>query len=562
MTEWCIVAIPEKSDRVWRRSSEKIPHMTLLFLGEQDDPEIARHIALQIQHTVNTSLTEFGAAVDSRGVLGPKNADVLFFDQLDFPKEVLEFRGLLLKDDTIRGCYDSAEQFPSFTPHLTLGYPDKPAKPPKGEWDDDEWRYVHFNKIAFWIAEDDGPEFEMSYKPGYTKGVVSKADPYSDYMSDCAPTVTHSKSSYVHIPSPNLSHLARGTSSTSFMRPVMDILDDTLQHALDVTEYISEDETYLAHAEAGGLKMKSTLRESYDREHQVALEKLLKHAVGGRPAETAHIRYSVMSLPDNDWLVSTINSVEHTGTAETRIHPFRDENGLIEDYIIIADNVPETDIPHAIRHHGVKGMKWGVRRKASQLAASAGAAARAKRSSMAATRAVKKDIRDNEKYMRKVSKSVGKTEKKAAREIAKNVAKDEKKQARRDLLKRPVTEDAVAASKGRERSSKHGTDALSNKELQSLVTRMNLEQQLSNLKANEKAAKSRNSGRTYASDLLKGAGQTLVNEAASYAGQEAMKYAFNRASQANEARTTRRAESQRADQPALPSRRLALPRGR
>ena len=548
MTDWCIVAIPETSDRVWRRSSEKIPHMTLLFLGEQDDPELARHIALQIQHTVNTSLTEFSASVDSRGVLGPKNADVLFFDQLEFPKEVLEFRGLLLQDAAIRSCYDSAEQFPSFTPHLTLGYPDKPAKPPKGDWDDDEWRYVHFNKIAFWIAEDDGPEFEMSYRPGHTKGVVSKVDPYSDYMSDSPAPMAHSRTSYVHVPTPHLGHLPRGAQSTSFMRPVMDVLEDTLQHTLEVTEYLSEDETYLAHAEIGGLKVKSTLRESYDREHQVALEKSLKHAVGGRPSETAHIRFLVTSLPDNDWLVSTINSIEHTGTAETRIHPFRDENGLIEDYIVISDNVQPGDLKYAIQHYGVKGMKWGVRRKASQLLSSAGAAARAKRSSMAEARSLKKTVKSENKAIAKTNKAAAKASQKEKRQADKQFEKDAR-------FKRPVTEDAVAATKGRNKAGKHGTDALSNKELQSLVTRMNLEQQLANLKDNEKASKARNSGRTYLNDLMKDAGKTFVNEAVTYAAQEGMKAAFAKAGEAKEARQERRANyrpSTRGGTPELP----------
>lgn len=34
MANWAIVAIPEERDPVWKYSSEKVPHMTLLFLGE------------------------------------------------------------------------------------------------------------------------------------------------------------------------------------------------------------------------------------------------------------------------------------------------------------------------------------------------------------------------------------------------------------------------------------------------------------------------------------------------------------------------------------------------
>ena len=37
MSNLVIVAIPDENDRVWKVSSEKIPHMTLLFLGDEDE---------------------------------------------------------------------------------------------------------------------------------------------------------------------------------------------------------------------------------------------------------------------------------------------------------------------------------------------------------------------------------------------------------------------------------------------------------------------------------------------------------------------------------------------
>ena len=568
--DWAIVAVPEESDRVHKRSSEKVPHITLLYFGEQDDPEAARHVAQQLQHTVNTSLTSFGLEVDRRGTLGPKNADVLFFEKNKQCKKIDEFRSLLLQDAVIRGLYDSTEQYPEWTPHLTLGYPETPAVKPTEDWDDDTPRYVHFDKIEFWVEDYEGPSFDLSYEPGFSKDVATERAPYDMSMSEDSPaTVTHQSPTYMHVPSGDTKGLLVGGRSRSYIRPVMEVLGESLQHTLNVMTPIVEDETFLAHAEAGELATGTDIREKYDRIHQRELLAQLAHAVGGRQSEMSHIRYDITPLPDNDWLISTINTLEHTGTAETRVHPYRNEHGLIEEFIVIAANVSEADLPHAIRHYGVKGMKWGVRRKASALLSSAGAAARAKRSSMAEARAVKKDIRDNEKYMSKVAKSEGKIQKKQDREIAKNVAKDEKKQARRDNFKRPVTEDAVAAAKGRDRAGKHGTDALSNKDLQSLVTRMNLEQQLANLKANEKAAKARNSGRTYLNDLMKDAGKTLVNEAASYAAQEGMKYAFDKAGQAsanrreNRENGANRRDSVRVGPPEVDNRRrLALPRGR
>lgn len=543
--DWAIVAVPEESDRVHKRSSEKVPHITLLYFGEQDSPEDALHIAQQLQHTINMSLTSFGLEVDHRGPLGPKNADVLFFEKNKQCKKIEEFRNLLLQDAVIRRCYDSTEQYPEWTPHLTLGYPETPAIKPTEDWDDDTPRYVHFDKIEFWVEDYDGPSFDLSYEPGFSKGVATERASYDMSMSEDSPEpMTHQTPTFMHVPSTDTKGLLVGGRSHSYIRPVLEVLGESLQHTLNVMTPIVEDETFLAHAEAGELIAETDIREKYDRVHQRELLAQLAHAVGGRQSEMSHIRYDITPLPDNDWLISTINTLEHTGTAETRVHPYRNEHGLIEEFIVIAANVSEADLPHAIRHYGVKGMKWGVRRKASALLSSAGAAAREKRSSMAAARSEKKGMKADAKSAAKAAKVEAKVQKKA-----------DKKQEFQEKLKRPVTEDAVNAAKGRERSGKHGTDALTNKDLQSLVTRMNLEQQLANLKENEKAAKARNSGRTYLNDLMKDAGKTLVNEAASYAAQEGMKFAFDRASQANQSRQENRAnrrDSIRVGPPELP----------
>lgn len=543
MTQWCIVAIPEDTDVVWQMSSEKIPHMTLLFLGEQDDSELAEAIALQVQHTVNTSLTSFGARVESRGVLGRDKADVLFFDQTALPKELYEFRSLLLKNDAISKAYHSAEQYPFWNPHLTMGYPEKPAKKTNSAWGPETVSFVHFNKIAFWIEEDDGPTFDIGGRRSYTQGLDSgygedsPAMAMSDHTDDFLSHYDDRKlpktmPRFVGAPKPsNLKHYGVGTRRhRTYIRPVMDSLTDALEATLR--------EQGLRHSDGGSDVI----------QHQAALAHHLEKAVGGRPSEKQNLRYVVATLPNNDWVISTVNTLAHTGTAETLVRPIVDGDGLISDYHIVPGNVSQDDMRRALMHFGTKGMKWGVRRKEA--------------------RSLKKAARSDAKAAAKTAKADAKTSAKEAKATAKVDAKAakiaERKRDRNDRLRRPVTDDAADAAKGRERTKKHGTDALSNDELKNLVTRMNLEQQLVNLKANEKASKARNSGRTYASDLLKDAGKTAVNQAASYAAQEAMKYAFARAGEAKDQRQNQRNQrnSTRVDQPALPPSRRALPRGR
>lgn len=508
MTEWCIVAIPEEDDPVWKWSSEKIPHITLLYLGEQDDPERARQITMQLQHTVNTSLTAFATSVHSRGVLGAKDADVLFFDQASVPKELYEFRSLLLKDDTIRKCYESADQYPSWTPHLTMGYPTSPAKKPKNHFESDSLRMVYFDRIALWIADYDGPTFKLGYRKSYEipEDAMAMSDQTREFLAHREPERPTYTPRYLSRPAPsNLKHHGIGARTHNYTHPIQDAVKPALKATLSSTAEISDDIRYLKHADAGGLLVENSIQKQYVRENQLAFAKHLAHAVGGRPSETADIRYDVATLPNGDWLLSSVNTMAHTGTVETRVRPHLDERGLIIDYSVMADNVAQDDLRYAIVHYGVKGMKWGIRRKSRDGGGSG-----------------------------EVS------EKKLKRQEAKEAKQAARKQKVSETIKRPVSEDAAGAAKGRQRTKKHGTDALSNQELKVLVQRMNLEQQYANLQANEKAAKARKSGRTYVNDIFKQAGQELAKEAVKYAATEGLKYAFNQASEAREERRTTR----------------------
>ena len=75
-----IVAIPNDEDYVWKISSEKIPHMTILNLGGALSDEDMATVMGYVQHAANTSLKRFGLSVDKRGKLGVNDADVIFFD--------------------------------------------------------------------------------------------------------------------------------------------------------------------------------------------------------------------------------------------------------------------------------------------------------------------------------------------------------------------------------------------------------------------------------------------------------------------------------------------------
>lgn len=176
-TSLVVVAIPSQDDHVWKVSSEKVPHLTILYLGEQEvGPETAQ-MAEFIEHAADVSLNRFGLSVDRRGELGDDKADVLFFDGY-FLRELKEFRSNLLKNEAISKAYHSADQYPSWTPHLTLGYPETPAKPDDREYGID---YVRFDRIALWTGDSEG--FVVPLKDEYADKEMAMSDRVGDFLS-------------------------------------------------------------------------------------------------------------------------------------------------------------------------------------------------------------------------------------------------------------------------------------------------------------------------------------------------------------------------------------------
>ena len=158
-TGTAIVAIPAREDPVWRYSSEKVPHLTVLFLGDQrENPRIGAIVDF-VQHIADSSLTRFGLSVDRRGTLGVENADVLFFHKDSALRDIATARGYMLTNADILAAYNSVPQFDQWQPHLTMGFPETPAKPDSRDFPGFGW--VSFNQLAVWTGEFEGPTFDL-----------------------------------------------------------------------------------------------------------------------------------------------------------------------------------------------------------------------------------------------------------------------------------------------------------------------------------------------------------------------------------------------------------------
>lgn len=171
-----IVAIPAEYSYAYKVSSEKVPHLTILHIDGSRD---VKHIIDYVRHTVETSLTKFWLHIDRRGTLGKDDADVLFFDK-EHAQLITKVRHYMLANERVKSAYDRIEQFPEWTPHLTLGYPNSPAKTTTNPQDEETW--IEFDKIGIWTGNYEGVVIDLNPIP---EGVVqySMSDRAEDFFA-------------------------------------------------------------------------------------------------------------------------------------------------------------------------------------------------------------------------------------------------------------------------------------------------------------------------------------------------------------------------------------------
>lgn len=179
--ELVVVALPAEDDEVRRYSSEKEPHLTLLYLGETKiAPTELANITAYIEHAAS-QLTRFWLDVERRGELGDKKADVLFFNK-KWMKNLVNFRGNLLQNELINRAYLSVDQFPDWIPHLTMGFPETPAKKDTREYQ--RFSSVRFDRIALWTGDSTGPTFQLKSDDYDMEVAMSQSQQGADIAAD------------------------------------------------------------------------------------------------------------------------------------------------------------------------------------------------------------------------------------------------------------------------------------------------------------------------------------------------------------------------------------------
>ena len=143
----CVVLLPEAGSGIHDASSEDAAHMTTVWLGTTDNvtPEERYDIVEQLR-TYAVEATPITVPVKEVGTLGDEGAEVVFMEPSD---SAIAFRdGLIAEGSPIWAEWSSVEQFPDWIQHVTLGYPESPAK---GEFSDEA---ITFDRLALWYGDE------------------------------------------------------------------------------------------------------------------------------------------------------------------------------------------------------------------------------------------------------------------------------------------------------------------------------------------------------------------------------------------------------------------------
>lgn len=488
-----IVAVPAADDLVWKVSSEKIPHLTLLFLGDAENNPKVNSIFQFVWHAVNVSEHgPFYLDVDRRDVLGEDKADVLHFRKSWEFKWINQFRNQLLQNSDIRTAYDSTEQFPEWQPHLTLGYPETPAHEDKiPEYG---LHSVRFDRIAVWTGNYVGPEFRLEWPEREEALAVA----YSNVGEAAVEELLHfgvkgmkwgvRKDRATGGVKKAAKATARFIQDVNFENRAGEgqeardgIIDEATSafYRKDLPKINAKPE-YQA---AKGLKTRlrnptDPVVRQYRNETKQAYIKRLESTANSMKNASGTREYTIRErggdLPDSKyfWEVSTRTARhaadDYEGT--TVLEVIMDEDGFItsfnqvdaEESSLAQTAIHGEEFVDSLIHYGIKGMRWGQRKAPPPPVA---------------PRAVSK-VPHGAKRKTKIETEGGENQ--------------------------PASEDAIKVAQAKAKLQKSGPAALSNKELQEVAQRIELEQRVK--RAVQPA------GRKFVTNLLRNQGNQGANQ--------------------------------------------------
>lgn len=378
MDKSVIIALTfDQRDEIHLASSEKIPHCTMIYMTSPSSPEEAQAVSEHVAEVARINQPLY-INVTGRGTLGPDEADVLFLDRKN--ESLQELRYHLLSDPTIRRLRDGVAQYDEWTPHVTLGYPTSPSKVKT-------FKSYSLMGVALevWFGEFEGPKYVLN----------------NDLMESLEVQMSGTDRLGALLEHHGVKGMKWGIrKDQSFVgRTKVTSLDDnrgimTLQPqgqkplsseqhgSLGLTIFEASQKAFARDGDVlknmknlnrttkkkygSYLDMSPAQQETYDKQWRKVLEDaILKHLPEGSHAfaEQEHTGDSWVYIGSSKkvlekFLKDTASHSEETDDDSVlKVAVIRDDNGFVVDFKMESD----------LEHHGIKGMKWGIRRSDKEL---------------------------------------------------------------------------------------------------------------------------------------------------------------------------------------------------
>ena len=143
----CVVAVPTATEPIHHLGDAAEPkHLTVLWLGKPDEnPDLDMEAVKQSLAQAAEQVGPLTAPVAEQGPLGDEGANVAFLH----PDAPTQFRDSLLADPVLQQGVDAVEQYPGYTPHVTLDYS---GNAPVA--DEELPAEVIFDRLALWDGDE------------------------------------------------------------------------------------------------------------------------------------------------------------------------------------------------------------------------------------------------------------------------------------------------------------------------------------------------------------------------------------------------------------------------
>lgn len=408
-TTAAIMALPAPLENI-RLVGDEDKHATLLFFGETNSlPDGSKDVLIESVKMACSMLFPFSERVRDISRLGNDVPPALVAMLSD--ENLTPVRNLFLMNPDVKGYLTNAQQWPSFTSHVTLGHPDYTEEAILRTLASQLFR-VRFDRLAVWWNDEriecplnqivEGDSMAMSdavdnfmehhgvkgqkwgvrrsdtlgVSPLAAKGRVVVTRPSkSGEASGAKPSVR--QQSKVAFATHNIAKkLSDATESqktwddigTEIVAKTGNGKSLTAKNMVAVNSIVAKHLTQAAqqHAEAGTTARVMALH-SLNVKMNPQLKPALFLIVGKNKSDVdAYVDDTKSRLnaggtgndPQKDWIV---HALPDSGVDVLELQPLIDDQGFIT-------GIKDPDFAHSVldevlEHSGIKGMKWGVRRR-------------------------------------------------------------------------------------------------------------------------------------------------------------------------------------------------------